>query len=112
MKLQQLRYFSTACRMRSLSRAAESLHVSQPSVSMAIRELEREYRRAAERGRAYGGPLPLEDLGLESAWAYQDIWPTVVLRQDCTVLQVTFHQSDGDARALSEWAALLADAIR
>lgn len=76
------------------------------------RELEREYRRAAERGRAYDGPLPLEDLGVESAWAYQDIWPTVVLRQGCTVLQVTFHQSDGDARSLAEWAALLADAIR
>jgi len=43
MKLQQLRYFETTCRLGSLSRAAEELHVSQPSVSMAIRELEREF---------------------------------------------------------------------
>lgn len=44
MKLQQLRYFEAACRLGSVSRAAESLQVSQPSVSMAIRELEREFR--------------------------------------------------------------------
>ena len=43
MKLQQLRYFVTACRLCSISRAAETLHISQPSVSMAIRELEREF---------------------------------------------------------------------
>ena len=42
MKLQQLRYFEATCRLGSISRAAESLHVSQPSVSMAIRDLERE----------------------------------------------------------------------
>ncbi|MBQ7777370.1 MAG: LysR family transcriptional regulator [Oscillibacter sp.] len=43
MKLQQLKYFVTACRLCSISRAAETLHISQPSVSMAIRELEREF---------------------------------------------------------------------
>ena len=43
MKLQQLRYFEATCRLGSISRAAESLHVSQPSVSMAIRDLEREF---------------------------------------------------------------------
>lgn len=43
MKLQQLRYFEMACRLHSITRAAEVLHVSQPSVSMAIRELECEF---------------------------------------------------------------------
>lgn len=43
MKLQQLRYFYAACTHKSISRAAEILHVSQPSVSMAIRDLEREF---------------------------------------------------------------------
>ena len=43
MKLQQLRYFYAACYYKSISHAAEKLHVSQPSVSMAIRELEREF---------------------------------------------------------------------
>ena len=84
----------------------------QETASPALaRELEREYRRAAEHSRTYGGPLPLEDLGVESAWAYQDIWPTVVLRQDCRVLRVTFHQSAGDARTTAEWAALLAESL-
>ncbi len=43
MKLQQLRYFQAACRYGSISRAAERLHLSQPSVSMAIKELENEF---------------------------------------------------------------------
>lgn len=43
MKLQQLRYFEAACRYHSITAAAEALHVSQPSISMAIRELEVEF---------------------------------------------------------------------
>ena len=76
-------------------------------------ELEREYHRAVERSRTYSGPLSLgTNFGVESAWAYTDIWPTVVLRQDCRVLKVTFHQSAGDAWTTEEWAGLLAEAIR
>lgn len=43
MKLQQLRYFQTACQMQSITAAAETLHISQPSISVAIRELEQEF---------------------------------------------------------------------
>ncbi len=43
LKLQQLRYFEAACRYHSITAAAEALHVSQPSISMAIRELEEEF---------------------------------------------------------------------
>lgn len=43
MKLIQLLYFCTACRTGNITRAANELHVSQPSVSMAIRELEEEF---------------------------------------------------------------------
>ena len=43
LKLQQLRYFEAACRYQSITAAAEALHVSQPSISMAIRELEEEF---------------------------------------------------------------------
>jgi len=43
MKLQQLRYFYAACEHNHISSAAQALHVSQPSVSMAIRELEAEF---------------------------------------------------------------------
>ena len=43
MTLQQLRYFCTACEYRSITRAAEQLFVTQPTVSSAIHELEKEY---------------------------------------------------------------------
>lgn len=43
MTLTQLRYFQTACRLRNITQAARRLHVSQPSVSIAIRELEDEF---------------------------------------------------------------------
>lgn len=57
MKLQQLRYFTATCRLGSISRAAEALHVSQPSVSMAIRELEREFGVALIARRYQGFSL-------------------------------------------------------
>ncbi len=60
MKLQQLRYFETACRLGGISRAAEALHVSQPSVSMAIRELEREFGVALIARRYQGFSLTEE----------------------------------------------------
>lgn len=50
MKLQQLRYFKAACQYNSLTAAAQALHVSQPSISTAIHELEREFNvRLIER---------------------------------------------------------------
>lgn len=60
MKLQQLRYFEATCRLGSISRAAEELHVSQPSVSMAIRELEREFGVALIARRYQGFSLTEE----------------------------------------------------
>lgn len=43
MKLHQLQYFCAACRYGNITKAADELHVSQPSISMAIRDLEREF---------------------------------------------------------------------
>lgn len=43
MTLNQLRYFCTACRTRSITRAAAELYVTQPTISIAIRELESEF---------------------------------------------------------------------
>ena len=40
MTLNQLRYFCTASRCHSITRAAEELYVTQPTVSVAIRDLE------------------------------------------------------------------------
>lgn len=42
MKLAQLRYFMEVYRMENLTQAASNLHISQPSVTVAIRELEQE----------------------------------------------------------------------
>ncbi len=42
MDLRQLEYFQMASRLKSISKAAEQLHVAQPSVSIAIQKLEEE----------------------------------------------------------------------
>ncbi len=43
MTLTQLEYFCTVCRYRSITRAAEALYVSQPTISTSIRDLEKEF---------------------------------------------------------------------
>lgn len=43
MNLVQLKYFEAVCVYKSVSAAAESLHISQPSLSCAIKELEKEF---------------------------------------------------------------------
>lgn len=43
MKLSQLQYFQAVCKYNNVTRAAEELHITQPSVSNAIRELEAEF---------------------------------------------------------------------
>ncbi len=43
MTLDQLRYFKAVCQYNSVSRAAEALNISQPSVSNAISKLEDEF---------------------------------------------------------------------
>ncbi len=42
MEKQQLRYFVEVARLEHITKAAEKLHISQPSVSLAIRRLEEE----------------------------------------------------------------------
>ena len=44
MKLKQLEYFQTICKYNNITRAAEELHISQPSLSGVIRELEEEFQ--------------------------------------------------------------------
>ncbi|WP_432663853.1 LysR family transcriptional regulator [Wukongibacter baidiensis] len=42
MELRQLEYFQRVCRFNNITRAAESLHVAQPSITNAIQKLEDE----------------------------------------------------------------------
>lgn len=43
MTLTQLEYFCMVCRYHSITRAADALYVSQPTISTSIRDLEREF---------------------------------------------------------------------
>ena len=43
MTLNQLKYFCTACRTHSITKAAEELFATQPTISIAIKDLEAEF---------------------------------------------------------------------
>lgn len=43
MTLLQLRYFQSVCQYNSISKAAEAMHISQPAISIAVKELEAEF---------------------------------------------------------------------
>ena len=43
MNLTQLKYFKAVCIYKTVSAAAEYLHISQPSLSNAIKEMEKEF---------------------------------------------------------------------
>ena len=43
MTLLQLRYFHSVCQYNSISKAAEAMHISQPAISIAVKELEEEF---------------------------------------------------------------------
>lgn len=43
MKMIQLEYFCAVCQYHSITQAAQKLYVTQPAISNAIKELEKEY---------------------------------------------------------------------
>ncbi|MBQ8873477.1 MAG: LysR family transcriptional regulator, partial [Clostridia bacterium] len=43
MKLLQMKYFQTVCKYGGITKAAEELFVSQPTISFCIKELEEEF---------------------------------------------------------------------
>jgi LysR family hydrogen peroxide-inducible transcriptional activator len=63
--LRQLRYFASLARARHFGRAAETCAITQPALSMQIRELEREI--GAELVERRPGDLVLTETGLEVA---------------------------------------------
>lgn len=63
MNLHLLKTFASVAEQRSFSRAAEAIHISQPAVSRAVRELEDQLGMAlVERG---GGQVRLTEAGAE-----------------------------------------------
>lgn len=60
MTLRYLRIFEAVCRHMSITRAAQELYLSQPSVSLAIGELEKKYEvRLFDRiGKSSTSPRP------------------------------------------------------
>src|ERR1700752_977212 len=63
--LRQLRYLTSLARHRHFGRAAEDCAVTQPALSMQIRELEREI--GAERVERRPNDVALTDTGIEVA---------------------------------------------
>ena len=63
--LRQLRYLASLARHRHFGRAAEDCAVTQPALSMQIRELEREL--GAELVERRPGEIVLTEIGLEVA---------------------------------------------
>ncbi len=69
--LRQLRYLTSLARHRHFGRAAEDCAISQPALSMQVRELEREI--GAELVERRPGDIALTDTGLEVAQRAEQI---------------------------------------
>ncbi|MER7834831.1 LysR family transcriptional regulator [Streptomyces sp. NPDC096040] len=86
MLLRQLEYLVALARERHFARAAAACHVSQPSLSAAIRRLEHELGvPIVRRGRRYEGLTPEGELVL--AWAHRILAERDALRQELSALR-------------------------
>ena len=60
MKLQYLRYFLAVCDYQNITKAAQALHITQPSLTYAIRELEKEFNIQLMIRKSHGLALTKE----------------------------------------------------
>ena len=60
MKLQYLRYFLAVCDYQNITKAAQALHITQPSLTYAIRELEKEFNLQLMIRKSHGLALTKE----------------------------------------------------
>lgn len=67
MNITQLKYFHAVCLYQTVSGAAEFLHISQPSVSNAIRDLEKEFNVLLFKRQHRGMTLTPEGMKLYTA---------------------------------------------
>lgn len=73
MELRQLRYFRAVVENRSFSAAAKSLHMTQPSLSLAVKELERSFGATLlKRGRQGVSLTPEGEVVYETSRGIQD----------------------------------------
>ncbi|MFC0106730.1 LysR family transcriptional regulator [Kibdelosporangium aridum] len=85
MLLRQLEYLVALAREGHFSRAAQACHVSQPSLSAAIRKLERELDvPIVRRGNRYDGLTPEGERVL--LWAHRILAECEELRQDLSTM--------------------------
>ncbi|MFI6907240.1 LysR family transcriptional regulator [Nonomuraea sp. NPDC050394] len=86
MLLRQLEYLVALARERHFARAAAACHVSQPSLSAAIRKLERELDvPLVRRGRRLAGLTPEGER--VPLWAHRILADTEALRQDLSEMR-------------------------
>ncbi|MFE3163277.1 LysR family transcriptional regulator [Streptomyces sp. NPDC059224] len=86
MLLRRLEYLVALARERHFARAAAACHVSQPSLSAAIRRLEHELGvPIVRRGRRYEGLTPEGETVL--AWAHRILAERDALRQELSALR-------------------------
>nr|WP_262846998.1 LysR family transcriptional regulator [Sphaerisporangium corydalis] len=84
--LRQLEYLVALARERHFARAAAACHVSQPSLSAAIRKLERDLDvPIVLRGRRFGGLTPEGERVL--LWAHRILAECGELRQDLSAMR-------------------------
>ncbi|MFI9843524.1 LysR family transcriptional regulator [Nonomuraea sp. NPDC051941] len=86
MLLRQLEYLVALARERHFARAAAACHVSQPSLSAAIRKLERELDvPLVRRGQRFAGLTPEGERVL--LWAHRILADADALRQDLSKMR-------------------------
>jgi DNA-binding transcriptional LysR family regulator len=96
MFLRHLCYFVTLAREKHFARAAEACHISQPTLSAAIRKLEDDLEvRLVIRGHRFLGLTAEGDLML--AWAQRILKDYDGLRIDLTGLRAGFRVRCGSA---------------
>lgn len=88
MKLQQLRYFREVCMRNSVTKAADALFVAQPTVSNAIRDLEKEF--GLKLFKRSQGKLTLTKEGSYLLMASQQ------LLQQCEEIEERMHSFGSD----------------
>ena len=86
MLLRELEYLAALARERHFARAAAACHVSQPSLSAAIRRLEHDLGvPIVQRGRRFAGLTPEGERVL--LWAHRILAEADALRQDLSAMQ-------------------------